>query len=217
MIQSRIQIPIEDIASLNLHKSQALHEYEHPMQVAGEFYPRRMAIAEEKDLYPPFITNRFMVAQVQVANGHGWNTLYTSFRGRNAPASIPLKSWLPQATLLFINRYLADKHNTTFELEHAGFHQDEIDPMAINLEIRDILTRKDLLMRVHFTPPMIQYGDTVKIGTKEFIVEDMDVDNITLKHETKKGSKREYYEPNAFFKGVELGEIMLVGRPEASI
>ena len=215
MIQSRIQIAIEDIDSLNIPKSQALQEYEKPMQVAGEFYPRRMAIAEETYTYPPFITNRFMIAQLQVPNGHGWNTLYTSFRGRNAPASIPLKSWLPQATLLFINRYLADTYKTVFDLEDFGFHQDEIDPMSINLEIRDIVTRKQLLMRVHFTPPMIQYGDTVKIGTKEYLVEDMDVDNITLWLETKKGGKREYYEPHAFFKGVELGEIMLVGHTEA--
>lgn len=215
MIQSRLQIAIEDIEGLNIPKSQALQDYEKPMQVAGEVYPRRMAIAEEKDIYPPFITSRFFTAQLQVSNGHGWNTLYTSFRGRNAPASTPLKSWLPQATTLFINRYLEEKYQTELDLEHCGFHQDEIDPLSINLEIRDSKTRKELLMRVHFTPPMIQYGDTVKIGTKEYLVEDMDVDNVTLKLETKKGTKREYYDPHAFFKGVELGEIKLVGNTEA--
>lgn len=216
-----IQTPIEDIASLNIHRSQALDPQDTPTQVEGELYPRRRPVKPGTNTYPPFLTNLFFAAFTQAWVDDEWVSLDMSYRSKVArPAVAPSLGWLSDKSAQAIDDYLDTHYDSDLNTEHFGWHIDEDSPESINMEIRenDNAKQHKLLMRVHFTPTLVQEGDHVLVGRREFIVDAMDTDNINLlstaKPKAGSRAKREYYSPNDFFEALATGDIQLI-QPDA--
>lgn len=213
-----VQTQIEDIASLNIPKSQALIDQEHPVQVEGEPYPRRNFVRPELRSYPPFITNLFFSAFVQgFAEDQEWHNLTMDYRSKSGhKAAYPTQTWLSDKSWATIDAYLETNYGTNLALEWFGWHADE-DLESLNMEIRQNDKHGRLIMRVHFTPTLVQEGDHVLVGRREFIVDAMDSDNINLlstaKPKAGSRAKREYYSPNDFFEALADGSIQLI-QPE---